>query len=614
MKHTLALLLLPALVLSAAAEVKIAEAPDHSITATTPVYTAAFDAGGNLTALTVKGARVLSHKFCGLEKTPPADVSVRVIGPMVAVRAGAARVEWTFGDDTIHVLTEGCNFECQLDASVKAVLAPGGGGGRFPEYCGGSTGLVLANDLTVQYAGIHVHTNRFLPAGYTSGGKKPGDLVEFELTLGAPADAAQFLTGLTVAPVGDGYGTLLADGHQGRGLVHFATGVPIVFTAAQQNMGQAPFALEYRLAVRDHYVAGAEVAHEQRAATLAAGSKVANEWRIAALPAGFYYLAVGAWRGETKLTEARLTFAVDLAHYTHPLTRPADFAEFWKRQNAKLAATPANPVVKLISAPANPDKAYEVLLDLPGGAKVRGCLVVPAKPGPGPAHFGSLLERVLNEMMAKAAAPDFKAGDAVGFTIQLPEDATYSRWTSADDNNLLQCVLCYLRAIDYLAARPEVKPGRIKVDGASRSGPLAVMAGALRPDAVCAVDAFVHTSAGLSWTDKPYSGWGLPGGHSPADAAKVAQLAPLAAYLDPVNHAPDLKCPVIFGYGVDDTLAPAQGIEAMYHLTAAAWKRISRDAGGHQYSPGYQQLQKDLNALLSAGAGGPDQSRTLKEH
>lgn len=305
MKHILALLLLPALVLSAAAEVKIAQAPDHSITATTPVYTVAFDPAGNLTALSVKGAKVLSHKFCGLEKTPPADVSVRVIGPMVAVRAGAARVEWTFGDDTIHVLTEGCNFECQLDASVKAVLAP----------------------------------------------------------------------------VGDGYGALLTDGNQGRGLVHFAAGLPIVFTAAQQNMGQAPFALEYRLAVR-------------------------------------------------------------------------------------------------------------------------GCLVVPAKPGPGPAHFGSLLERVLNEMMAK-------------------------------------------------------------VDGASRSGPLAVMAGALRPDAVCAVDAFVHTSAGLSWTDKPYSGWGMPSGHSPADAAKVAQLAPLAAYLDPVNHAPDLKCPVIFGYGADDTLAPAGTSTAM---------------------------------------------------
>jgi len=219
----------------------------------------------------------------------------------------------------------------------------------------------------------------------------------------------------------------------------------------------------------------------------------------------------------------------------------------------------------------------------------------------------------LDAELAKARAPGHDPGPAVTFTISLPAEGTYTRWNSADDNNLLDCVLSYLRAVDFLAARPEVKPGRIRVDGASRSGPLCVIAAALRPKEICAVNAFVHTSAGIGWTDKPYYAWGLPGGYKPADPAQVRRLAAMAAYVDPVNHAPDVICPVIFAWGLDDTLAQPQGIEVMYRLAASKWKRISRDQGGHQYSKGFQKLQKELNRLLES-EGAIDPRDTLREH
>ena len=74
-----------------------------------------------------------------------------------------------------------------------------------------------------------------------------------------------------------------------------------------------------------------------------------------------------------------------------------------------------------------------------------------------------------------------------------------------------------------------VRADRIVVSGASRSGPLAVITAARRPRNICGVSAFVHTSAGISWTDKPYLPWGLPGGHNPADADQVKRLAAMAA-------------------------------------------------------------------------------------
>lgn len=218
----------------------------------------------------------------------------------------------------------------------------------------------------------------------------------------------------------------------------------------------------------------------------------------------------------------------------------------------------------------------------PGGRTLKGYLVVPDKPT-GPASFSSLTAaRLQSDVVAKAKDGTLAMPKGVQFTIDLPADATFTHWKSADDNNLLDCVLWYLRGIDFLAAQPEVKPDRIFVSGASRGGPLAVITAARRPKNVCGVSGHVHTSAGINWTDKPYRSWGVPNGYDPTDAAKVARLAAMAAYVDPVNHAPDVTCPIWFGWGLDDTLAQPQGIEAMYRLCASKWKRISRDGRTHE--------------------------------
>jgi len=67
------------------------------------------------------------------------------------------------------------------------------------------------------------------------------------------------------------------------------------------------------------------------------------------------------------------------------------------------------------------------------------------------------------------------------------------------------------------------------------------------PNHICGVSAFAHTSAGISWTDKPYVAWGLPYGHHAADIEQVKCLAAMAAYVDPVNRAREVTCPIWFG-------------------------------------------------------------------
>jgi cephalosporin-C deacetylase len=602
------------------AEVAIQQAADRSVAVTTGVYTAQIDAKGNLSELAVKGAKALTHQFGDPGKPPAEAPSINVIGQMVAVRSGTARVEWTFDEETIKFLTEGYNFECTLDSSVKAIVAPKGGGGALGKYNGGCTAVVLANDLTVaSKSTMHAQGRRYLPAAYTSGGVKPGTQIENELRLGAPADAAQTLSSIGIKPVGsdDTHApkTLLAGGNAGYNFAHFPDPKKIAFAFSQQNLGKSPLALEYRATIVDHYVAGKEVLTWTRQVTVPGEAAAGEALPVPELPAGFYYLTISAWRGEAKLNETKLTFTVDLPHYTRPLTRPADFQAFWQKQLQQLQDMPMNPEVTQVSNPKKPHRCYTFSLSMPKDRILRGYLVVPEKIGQTITWVsGDVAWRMRQNIVAAKAEDWDPKTDMVTCYTELPDDATFTRWTSAEDNNLLDCILTYVRVIDFLASRPEVNPTRIMLFGASRGGPLAFISAALRPQNVCGIQGMIATSAGISWTDKPYYAWGLPGGYNPRDPKQVAALAGKAAYVDPVNHAPDVKCPFVLSYGLDDTLAQPQGIETMYALSPSPWKRISRDGGGHQYSDGFKKLQKELAAQVQSTAAPAGDERILKDH
>lgn len=597
----------------AGAEVVISQSPDKSVSIRTSTYTAQFDDKGNLTNLIVKGCRAFGHQFGEPGKPPSEAATVSVRNKMVAVRSGNMRDEWTFAEESIHLLTEGYSFECQLDPDLKAVVVPGGKGGAPTEMFANTSALVMQNGLTISYSPpLHAGGKRMVPTAYCNGTKKPGDLLEYDLKLGAPVAAVELLSAITISADGSSYGSLLDGGNQGWGMVHFPDPGKIAFKTAQKNLGAENMALEYRMIVLDHRIAGREIASQAQKTTIAPNGSVEQSWTVGKLAPGFYYLTVSAYKGDTKLTDVKQAFTVDLDHYSHPLTRPADFKAFWDRQNRRLAGVPMNPKVTLISTPDNPNKAYEVYLDLLGGEKLHGLLQVPEKVGKAPSQFGSLLAGPLKAEMDKARRPDYKPTDYVQFTTELPEDGTYTRWVSAEDNNLHQCIMAWLRGIDFLATQPKVNPARIMTVGASRTGGLTIIAAALRPKNVCAANGFVQTSCGLSWTDKLYSGWGKS--PDPNDAVSFPEFCFQASFLDPVNFAPDVKCPAILAYGIDDDLSPPQGIEAAYHALGSKWKRISRDSGGHQCSKGCQQIQQDMLKVLEAEGTGLDQTRTLKDH
>lgn len=606
----------------APAEVKVERATDGGVRVTGTTYTLVIDAKGNVTEVAVGGTAALRHTFGTPGRPAPAAPSVTVTGRTVAVRSGDARVEFACAADRVRVVTEGYGFECQLvAANVTAAVVPGGRGGPLADPAAaypGATAVVLANGRTVRFGvPFHALPGRLVPTSYCDGTGKPGDRLEFEWKLGDPADAALLLSGIRLAGVGDGYGRLADGGNRGAGMVHFPDPARVVLTAAQDNLGEQPMTVELTLSVADHYLPNSRVvAAEKRTVELAAKAPTTTRWELPRLDPGFYWLSLTETRGGKPLTDAKLTFAVDLTNYDRPPTTPADFAAFWNRQEARLRETPANPVLRRVSPPGGRGTLDEVTLDLPGGRKLAAAYFVPAARKPGDiAVVTASVGAVHAEMLKKAAAGELPAAKAVTLWVRLPDDATFARWDAADDNNFLDSVFAYLRGVDFLTGRPEVDPKRVLTFGASRAGPLSFLAAALRPGNVCGTQAHVHTSAGLSWTDRPYLGWGVPSGYDPAKPDEVRRLAAMAGYFDPVNHAPFVTCPTIFGYGVEDGLSPAPGIELMYRRCGSTWKRISRDAGGHVYSDGFRALEKELADLLGTGvAADPARDRILKDH
>ncbi len=594
---------------SAIAETKIVQAENHAVTVTAASYTAQIDSNGVLT-LKVKDAPAFIY-------SPPAKIeSVQLADHTVSVRGGKVSTSWTFGDETIDVVTKGARFVARLDESVFAVIVAGNLGGPFVRRGGfaGSSAIVLSNRLTISYSiPMHVSSGNLIPSRYLNGsGTTAEDEISFTLRLGEPAKATDLLGRILIAAPESSYGKLNEGGNEGHGIVHFPDASTISLNSAQSNLSDRDVSLEYRLTVVDHYVAGKQVASLTQSAAIAPGKTAELTWKLPQLPSGFYYATVRALRDGNTLTEKRQTFTVDLMQYRPALIRPADFRDFWKRQMEKLAAVPMNAEVKLVSQPDRPWKIYSVTFDLPGGTKAHGMFSV----ADGQIASLTTVHEGLDGQLAKSAQPDFKLVPGTGpkLVLEMVGDQA-SRWKTAEDNFMLANTLLYVRGVDFLAAQAETAGMKVLLIGSSRSGAPAFNAAALRSDRVCGCAVHVPSKAGVSWIDKPLrnTNWVIPGGFDANDANMVRKLSAMAVYVDPVNHAPDVRCPLAIAYGVDDTLSEPQGIEAMYRYAASEWKRISRDAGGHQYSDGMKKITQALvERIAPKAASAPSTQETSK--
>ncbi len=300
--------------------------------------------------------------------------------------------------------------------------------------------------------------------------------------------------------------------------------------------------------------------------------------------------------------------------------RPADFDAFWDAQLARLARVPVNP--SLTPAPSGvADVDYgTVRLDGIDGTHVQGQLARPAAPGKRPAllilqwagvyplekHWvtdraaqGWLTLNIEPHDVPVDRPPAFYQALSAGPLAGYPALGNDDRDRSYFRRMYLSCV----RAVDYLAARDDWDGRTLVVTGESQGGQQTLVLAGLEPR-VTAAAAVVPAGCDLNGPAVGRDG-GWPKWYDDFAGKDPAAVRRAAGYFDAANFAPRIRCPVLVGAGLVDTICPPAGVIAAFNQIRSPKRLALMPFSGHQDHDGsHAPFQSRLDAWLAALAAG----------
>jgi cephalosporin-C deacetylase-like acetyl esterase len=371
----------------------------------------------------------------------------------------------------------------------------------------------------------------------------------------------------------------------------------------------------------------------------------ANQFRIPVttddLTPGFYDLRVTLDTGVPSTPKDRrpvtgvCTFGWRVAEMPIRETRPADFKAFWERGKAKMAGIPLDARMEtpmqtftrdqinaynLSSACLPPDydptghkaevvESCKISFAGPDGGRVYAWLAKPVGPGPFPAMIVlpgagfAARPRPLEHARHGYLTIDMQVH---GQDVDLP---SYPSLPGYYDNPVYTPVEGYYyynvhlrveQAVNYMLSRPDVDAKRLVVAGGSQGGRLGIVIAGFdsRVKAVVSCIANSPNYPHLRWVmdcnKVGVDGKPIPGMQDKLSNGVELKGAPPAvttpdgvtmAYYDPMNFAPDIKCPVYMNAGLVDPVSPPYSTFAVYNRLAVANKTIVPLPGlGHDWS------------------------------
>jgi len=257
---------------------------------------------------------------------------------------------------------------------------------------------------------------------------------------------------------------------------------------------------------------------------------------------------------------------------------PLDFDAFWKAKLKQLRAVPAKPVLTV--KPSERDGVDFAILEMNhvGGKHVWGQVAKPHDatnkkkyPGlvilqwaspPYPLQKAWVTDRAAEGWLAVNIEPhDVMPDQPQAYYDALPEALkkyntieTHDR----DKNYFLQMYLADIRAVDYLASRPDWDGTTLVVMGTSMGGQQSLCTAALHPKVTAML---VNVPAGA---DANGTAHGRKIGY-PFWDVNDPQVLKTAEYFDTVNCAGRIKVPSLVAMGFIDTTTPPVGIWAAYN-------------------------------------------------
>lgn len=254
-----------------------------------------------------------------------------------------------------------------------------------------------------------------------------------------------------------------------------------------------------------------------------------------------------------------------------PLTRQPDFDAFWKNTLDELATV--DPQFEMIPKPeldTPTHTVYEVKMRSFGNIRVAGWYEKPKTPGPHPALLGvpgytsAMTPTKTSDPIAVFSFNIRAHGNSQEDVPGEPQDYWTRGLDAKEDYYYRGAFADCIRAVDFLASRPEVDMKRVAVTGGSQGGGLALVTAALdKRISFCAPDIpfmcnYVRYFKTSYWPDmidwvkaKPHRSWD--------------KTLKTFSYFDVLNFSDHITTPVFLGLGLQDDTCPPATIFAVYN-------------------------------------------------
>jgi cephalosporin-C deacetylase-like acetyl esterase/lysophospholipase L1-like esterase len=298
---------------------------------------------------------------------------------------------------------------------------------------------------------------------------------------------------------------------------------------------------------------------------------------------------------------------------------PADFDAFWKAKIQALRKVPAKP--ELTSKASEKDGVEFAILkmqhldgkhvwgqvakpaDSTGKKKYPGLVILQWASPPYPLQKSWVTDRAAEGWLAVNIEPhDVMPDQPKEYYDALPAELkNYNgiETRNRDKNYFLHMYLADVRAVDYLASRPDWDGRTLVVMGTSMGGQQSLCAAGLHPKVT---HVLVNVPAGA---DANGTAHGRKTGY-PFWDAKDAKVLETAQYFDTVNCAARIKVPSLVSMGFLDTTTPPVGIWAAFNAIQGPKEVAPMPESPHnhlataeQSLPWTQRSTAWLNALVN---------------
>jgi cephalosporin-C deacetylase-like acetyl esterase len=284
---------------------------------------------------------------------------------------------------------------------------------------------------------------------------------------------------------------------------------------------------------------------------------------------------------------------------------PDDFDEFWDAQKKELAQIPID--AKLTRSPGHSDDkvdCYQVSLANVEGRRVQGWIAVPKRKGPFPAIltvpyagvYGIQPEKrlaLLGALSMNIIIHDLHVDETAEFYHKQSEgplrDYRDRGMADRQKSYFRPAILACVRALDYLASRPDYNGKDLAITGGSQGGGLAIIAAGLDPRVTLLAASVPALCDHAGLAHDRVSGW--PQWLRRAHGEEADKVLATSAYFDAVNFARQFKGKTLMSVGFLDAACPPTTVYSAFNVLPEPKVMIASPRLGHSTDPKYTQAR-----------------------